>query len=391
MHRHDLPCLPDYQGNSIANLMSSLLTALGGEAPDCPPLRQLPPAKLESYTNLLLLVLDGLGYRFLAERGASCLGSHLVGPITSVFPPTTVAAITTFLTGEAPQRHALTGWHMYFRELGAVLAILPGRPRYGGVGLSRAGVAVTELLETRSVFERIAVTSYQVAPESIARSDFNAALLGPARLRTFSSLSGLFERLTGILRTGRERSYIYAYWPELDAIGHAAGMGSASAQEHFEVLDAAFAAFLHGVRGTNSLIIVTADHGQIDTTAADRVTLDDHPALADSLLLPLCGEPRAAYCYVRCGRREHFERYVRQHLSDVAELWPSEALLERGLFGLGKPSPRLAPRIGDYTLLMKGHHVIKDWLPGERRYTQIGVHGGLSEAELYVPLVLAAV
>jgi hypothetical protein len=391
MNQQHRPCLPDYQGNSIANLMSTLLVALGGEATACGLLEQLRPVNLRCYEHLVLLVIDGMGSEFLAKRPSSCLGGYAVRRMTSVFPSTTATAITTFLTGEAPQRHALTGWHMYFRELGAVLAILPGRPRYGGVGLSQAGVDVKALLGTRSVFERIPVTSYQVAPEHIAHSDFNRALLGPARLCTFRTLSELFERLTEILKTGKERSFVYAYWPQLDAIGHAEGMESDAARDHFEALDAAFEAFLRRLPHTRSLIIVTADHGQIDTTEADRITLDDHPVLAESLLLPLCGEPRAAYCYVRPDRREIFERYVEENLSEVAELWSSEALIERGLFGLGEPNPQLAGRIGDYTLIMKDNYVIKDWLPWERHHTQIGVHGGLSAAELYVPLILVPV
>ena len=45
--------------------------------------------------------------------------------------------------------------------------------------------------------------------------------------------------------------------------------------------------------------------------------------------------------------------------------------------------------LGDFTLLMRGRHTIKDWLPGERRYVHVGAHGGLSEEELFVPLVVA--
>ena len=44
--------------------------------------------------------------------------------------------------------------------------------------------------------------------------------------------------------------------------------------------------------------------------------------------------------------------------------------------------------MGDYTLLMREHYVIRDRLPGEKTYTQVGVHGGLSAAELNVPLCL---
>ena len=36
---------------------------------------------------------------------------------------------------------------------------------------------------------------------------------------------------------------------------------------------------------------------------------------------------------------------------------------------------------------MKDNWTIKDWLPGEKRYTMVGVHGGISTNEMRVPLV----
>ncbi|HZA28524.1 MAG TPA: hypothetical protein VE735_02825, partial [Gammaproteobacteria bacterium] len=69
----------------------------------------------------------------------------------------------------------------------------------------------------------------------------------------------------------------------------------------------------------------------------------------------------------------------------------SEELIKGGYFGLGPPHPRLQERIGDYTLIMKDGYVIKDWLPGEERYRHIGVHGGMSAAEMYVPLIVVTV
>ena len=64
--------------------------------------------------------------------------------------------------------------------------------------------------------------------------------------------------------------------------------------------------------------------------------------------------------------------------------------MEQGLFGHGAPDPRLEERTGDFTLLMRGAWVIRDRLPSEKAYTQIGVHGGLSATELQVPLCLIA-
>jgi hypothetical protein len=48
----------------------------------------------------------------------------------------------------------------------------------------------------------------------------------------------------------------------------------------------------------------------------------------------------------------------------------------------------LQSRIGDYVLLMRAGATIKDWMPGERRHTLIGVHGGATAEEMLVPLVV---
>jgi hypothetical protein len=163
-------------------------------------------------------------------------------------------------------------------------------------------------------------------------------------------------------------------------------MESETALAHLLEVERALTDFLVAARHTDTLVLVTADHGQIDTKESDRIDLADHPGLARCLVLPLCGEPRAAFCYVRPGKVETFERYCREELGDKLELVPSQELVEKGLFGLGTPHPRLEERIGDYALLMRGSHVIREWLQNETRYPQVGVHGGLSETELLVPL-----
>lgn len=378
--------VPDYQGASIVNLMSSIIRARGGRS-GYPHLRLLPPEEIAGFTNIVLLVVDGLGADWLARRApGGALQRHRRGTITSVFPSTTTSAVTTFLTGEAPQQHALTGWHTYLRELGCVMTVLPGNPRYGGVGYRRAGIDPVRLFGHVSVFDRIPGRSIMVSPESIALSDFNLAHLGGADILPFKTLSGMMRETVRALRSSREPKYLYLYWPKLDAIGHEKGIEGTAAAAHLREIELALADFLVAAERTDSLLLVTADHGQIDTVESDRIDLADHPGLAECLALPLCGEPRAAFCYVRPDRVGDFEHYCREVLGDKLELWRSREMLERGLFGLGRPHPRLTDRIGDYVLLMRGNQVIRDWLPGEQRYVQIGVHGGLSSTELTVPL-----
>ncbi len=382
--------LPDYHGRSLVNLMSSLAIALGGEAQLYPPLHVLAPSELQRSRNIVLLVIDGLGYDYLQEASrAGPFAQRLRAPVTSVFPSTTASAITTFLTGTAPQQHGLTGWHMYFREIGSVITVLPFRPRHGGASLSEAGVTVQALLGPTSFFDRIPARSFVVGPQRIIHSDFNVTFCGSAERRSYSSLPEMFHAMAGIVQAGGERRYVYAYWPELDGLAHEHGVGSRKVAEHLAEIETAFDAFVQRIRGSNTTVVVTADHGFIDTAPEMLIELDAHPVLSGTLTVPLCGERRLAYCYVRAGREAEFERYVGERLGEYVDVHQSQRLVDEGYFGLGPPHPRLVDRIGDYTLIMKRNAVIKDWVVGERRYTQIGVHGGVSGQEMYVPLIVA--
>jgi type I phosphodiesterase/nucleotide pyrophosphatase len=378
--------MPDYCGGSIVNLMSSIAQAFEAAAELYPPLRALPPESLRN-RNIVLLVIDGLGHdNLITHCRNGALARHLQDRITSVFPPTTATAVTTFLTGTAPQQHGVTGWFTYFREIAAVLAVLPYQPRHGS---PVPKVPARVLLDHVPVFDRLKARSHVVAPNRIVYSEFNAAHNGRAQPHGFATLAQMFETIAYIVRTPGERNYLYAYWPELDRLAHEHGIASREALAHLAELDRAFGSLLAEISGTSTTVIVTADHGFIDARTDQAVELATHPQLARMLSLPLCGERRAAYCYVHANERQRFVEYVAAHLAEYADLKDSRYLIEAGYFGLGPPHARLQERIGDYTLIMKDRSVIKDWLPGEPRYAQIGVHGGMCPQEMYVPLIVA--
>lgn len=377
---------PDYQGGSIVNLMVSVVQAFGGAESLYPPLRTLTPGELLS-RNVVLLVVDGLGYENLsANRRDGALARHLKDRMTSVFPSTTATAITTFFTGEAPQQHGITGWFTYFRELGDVIAPLPYRSRHGGPALSTPAAM---LFEHTPIFDRLLSQSYVVAPQQIAFSEYSKAHGGKAEVLPYTTLGQMFQEIAGVVRAPGERRYLYAYWPELDRLAHEHGIASREAVTHLAEIDAAFGEFLRDIDGSDTTVIVTADHGFVDTDPEQAIVLDVHPALAQTLVLPLCGEPRAAFCYVHPDRQAQFTDYVNTQLSRYAELHESRSLMESGFFGLGPPNPRLHERIGDYTLIMKENASIKDWLLGEKKFAHVGVHGGTSAREMYVPLIVA--
>ncbi len=376
---------PDYN-NSIVNLVSSLAIALGGEARGYEPLAALRGMALSEQPHLLLIV-DGLGDIFLQSSPDSFLCRHRKGRLTSVFPPTTATAVTSFFTGVAPQQHAITGWHTYFRELGTVGTVLPFVPRYRGPCFSAAGIMPEQLIGQESLLRSLPSPCHVVLPNYLLDSDYSRTLSGRAVRHGYGTLAELFSRIEQ-LATSPQTGLVIAYWPELDSLAHVHGLESPEVAGHFLELDKACQDSLPRVAERGATVIVTADHGLLDTSNGQMIHLDEHPRLAAMLTLPLCGEPRCAYCYVRSDRREEFERYVADHLGHACELRSSRELIGQGYFGRGRVSPRLAERIGEYTLLMKENYTIRDRLLSEKNFQQRGVHGGLSPEELYVPLII---
>ena len=63
---------------------------------------------------VVLLVLDGFGWRAIdaGRAGLPVLGSLEGGPITTVVPSTTAAALTSIATGLTPARHGMVGYRM---------------------------------------------------------------------------------------------------------------------------------------------------------------------------------------------------------------------------------------------------------------------------------------
>lgn len=379
---------PDYQAGSIVNLMSSIIQSRGGNAdPRYAPLSGLDEVALREAQSVVLLVIDGLGYDYLQQHPQSCLYQHLHSRITSVAPPTTAASITTFLTGMAPQQHGLTGWFTYFRELGSVITVLPYTHRNGGPALGTLGVPARQFLGHTPIFERMVAECYSVTPSWLQASEYNLAHSGGAKMVPHRGYQHCFDEVVRLVRCNQQRKYIYAYWPEFDGLAHAHGVGSEQVARHFARLDAAFAILLQQLQGSGATVLVTADHGFVDTPPERHLNLADHPQLKECLLMPLCGEPRLVYCYVRYEKREQFETYVRQVLAEVCDLHRSSDLVAQGLFGLGEPHPELLSRVGDYTLVMKENYAITGRIPGEGVLQMTGFHGGLSAAEVYVPLV----
>ncbi|MBC7803911.1 MAG: alkaline phosphatase family protein [Candidatus Parcubacteria bacterium] len=374
--------LPNYDGNGFVNLVASLAEGCGA-APRHPPLASLPAAVIRGATNIVFVIVDGLGDNYLRSNGAGGkLAQHRRGAISAVFPSTTASAITTSFTGATPLEHGLTGWFTYFSEAGCVGAPLPFQRRGERTPL---GVPPGMIFVEPSFLDALAARSIVVSQRAIIDSQYNRHHSGRAERRAYDNLAGFLEQTVAAVRSGTGRKLVYAYWPEFDALSHRHGVASAEVRSHFGEIDAMFGELLARISGSDALVVLTADHGFLDSPPEESVEL---PAgLSAMLRFPLCGERRIAFCHVH--DEKNFLARANDLLGDRADVRPSRELAEEGWFGTGRAHPRFAERIGDVALVMKGCGTVKDWVPGEPRHLHIGNHGGLSEDEMNIPLVVA--
>ena len=106
------PVLPDYGGACITSVVPSLL----GRRP-----QPWLPAPAVDADQVVLLVLDGLGWQQLGERPhlAPTLTAMTGGPITTVVPSTTATALTSIATGQPPCAHGVMGYRVRVAGTGA--------------------------------------------------------------------------------------------------------------------------------------------------------------------------------------------------------------------------------------------------------------------------------
>lgn len=378
--------LPNYKDGSIVNLISSIIKALGGK-PLYKPLKNLNPKEL-STKNVVLLFIDALGYEFLKKNGKNTIfNKYLKGKITSIFPSATAACVPTFFSGVAPQQHAITGWFMYLKEINTTSLILPfiSREDYNSI---KKKIKPRVIFNQKSMFDKIKVNSYLVMPKYIVNSNLTIAMAGKAKRVGHENLGGYFKEIRKIILSNNKRKFIHAYWNKYDSICHDNGIKSRKAMNHFRDLNKKLTSFLKSIEGTDTTVIITADHGAIDTEKSSRIKLSDHPKLKETLRLPLCAEARVVYCYVHPKKKKQFEDYINKKFRRYCNMYKSKDLVKKNYFGLFKPNKKLFDRVGDYVLIMKKNYILKDWIGNEKKKFNIGDHGGTSKEEMFVPLIV---
>lgn len=396
---------PDYGGRGIANLGPTLLRAFGLDDPR-PGFDEavLPATLLEDVRTIVCIVIDALGYRQLlaeTERQPDLYLARLIAdpavtfaPLTSVFPSTTVNALTTMSTGVLPGQHGILGYTMHLRELGAVTEMIRFGPYAGPWSFTDVGVDPVAFLDTPSLYDRLrdgaGVRSYMVNYAGYRHSALSRMHGHGAEYVPYLTLSDMMVNIRRLLDAPSQTPVlISAYYGALDGIAHLYGALSPQHAAEVAAIDFLLEHELLGrVNRPDTLLLLLADHGHVNRVPERTIDLASDEGWMDLLAVAPTGEARARYLHARHGRKEAIASYVARRWPTAATLLDTDDAIARGLFGPAQPSRQARARTGDFVLLAHENWYFHHYLtPAQRDPKIIGCHGGLTPEEMLVPLV----
>lgn len=375
-------------GSSILNLAAAVARRFGAHTA-VPGLNEAAVREALATARACVFVLfDGLGERQLATHARDgAIAQFRLRSLDSVFPSSTAPAMTSIACAAPPAAHGNPAWFMWSQAADAIVRTLPMDLRAD----HRQAVLARDTWSWQPWATRARASVFAVLPQQIAFSEFSRRSYAGATVLAYRSMDDAVELVAGALGASEGDTSVFVYLPHFDTVSHESGWQSEEASNVALRLDRWFAALVERLQALDALVLASADHGFVDVPVEDRLQLDEFPAVRDCLERPLCGEPRVPFCYVRADRRDRFARIVREALGDAFDVHEAGALLRAGWFGALPDGGECAldGRLGTHVLVPRRNVTLVDRLEGEQPMDFIGMHGGISEDEMRVPLVAA--
>jgi predicted AlkP superfamily pyrophosphatase or phosphodiesterase len=363
------PVLPDFGGACLTGVVPGLLGSLYRNE----PLPAWMPETVAGASQIVLLVLDGLGWHQLAAREALAptLAGGLGGRITSVAPSTTACALTSLATGRAPSAHGVVGYRVVHD--GEILNVLQWT--LGGADARMSIPAPT--FQPLPVFPGAPGTVPVVTRSDYAPTGFSAAHLGDSVLHSWHTPAGLPTGVRSLLRAGER--FVYAYYEGIDKVAHARGLGE-EYDDELRYVDRMVGDVL-AILPPGAALVVTADHGQVDVGSSVEVL---GSAVMDGVTL-LSGEGRFRWLHVRPGAVDAVAEAAKEAFGDVAWVRTKDEMVEEGWLG-GVPSATVSSRLGDIVLAPFAPTAFLD--PADTGELRLSArHGSLTPEEMLIPLL----
>jgi hypothetical protein len=407
---------PLYGSYCYANIPATVERVLTGKAAGTPlPDDVLGPLG-PKHDKVVVLFVDAFGWRFLMRYLEEvsflqrAVREGVVSMITSQFPSTTSAHVTTIHTGLSVGASGVFEWNYYEPAVDDVISPL----LYSlATDVQRETLALDEralpekLFPTRDwygrplFYERLGaagVACHVHQLQDYAQSTYTQAVCRGAKLMPFGSLRHGLANVAGMLKShGGAPEYHFLYADAIDYALHKHGplspMVDSVVRDVFALIEEELINEAAGHCG-DTLLMLIADHGQVEVDPERAYYINWRIKGIESRLqknkkgelLRFGGSARDLFLYVEPGQVESLHHDLAEKLLGRAEVHRVDALIRQGLFGQVPPGSPLPRRAGDLVILPYRDQAIY-WRENRFDVHFRGHHGGMTREEMEVPFI----
>ena len=363
--------------------------------------------KSGNYDAVVLFLVDAFGWRFY-ERFQDTpfirrVAKHgTIEKLTSQFPSTTAAHLTTIHTGLPVGQSGVHEWYYYEPQLDSIIA--PLLFSYSGTkerdDLKSTRVKPSSLYPRGSFYpdlKRLGVKSYVFGLRDYTPSTYSNVVMAGAKLRSFKTLSEAFINLGELLKEETKPTYVHLYFDKIDSLGHEYGptgpQTEAEAETFLLMLEHYFERIFAGRK--RILFLMTADHGMSEVDPKTTIFLNKNPGFAGfekfiktnqrgQLLVP-AGSARDMFLYIKDEMLDDAKSFLEKRLDGKADVVKTETLILQGYFGAGVSS-RFLERAGNLVILPYRHESVWWYEKDKFEMRFYGHHGGLTPQEMEIAL-----
>lgn len=357
----------------------------------------------KNYDAVVLFFVDAFGWRFFERfqdhpflQRFSKKGR--VEKITSQFPSTTAAHVTTIHTGMDVGQTGVHEWYYYEPLVDRVIAPLLFSYADGSKGRGTLEKKVKpEALYPKGRFypglKARGVTSFNFGVRDHTPSKYGNVVMQGSEILSFRTLSEALVNIGSTLKTQTQPAYIHLYFDRIDGIAHEYGPNSPQVEAEIEtfllMMENYFDRFFGGSK--RILFLMTADHGVCEVDPQTTVYLNTDWEFSGferfiranrrgHLIVP-AGSARDMFLYIKKGMEDEAREFLAKRLEGRADVVKTEDLIAEGFFG-SDVSPRFRERAGNLVILPYRHESVW-WYEKDKFEMQfLGHHGGLTPQEM---------
>ncbi len=394
---------PTYSGYNFSNISTTIPSLFSSKFKQT--LADDVLNKNKKYKQVILFFIDGFGWRFIEQYKNHPVLKKLekngnVSMLSTQFPSTTAAHVTSINTGLAVCESGIYEWNYYEPTLDAVI-----QPLF----FSYAGEKQRETLKDKNIdpktlfpksklyeqLKSLGVQAHIFQDESFAQTSYGDVVMADTKIHPYTSLDHALLEIENVLKNNTDSKYLYFYYSAIDKVGHEFGPESAefscTVTKFLDSLDT----FLKNIElQKDTLFLMTADHGQtriyeetcwyINKEAPELLQYFKKNKNGD--YLAPCGSARDMFLHINDEDAQTVLSSLQKKLTSIAEVVLTQELIDLGFFG-PVISKTFLSRVGNIVILPFAEKSV--WWYEQDKFWQKhkGHHGGMTPEEMETVLI----